>query len=278
MSELASDGVCIFCSRPWGEVSKSDEHVFGHLRKRRGNLPNERISHSTGLTFDAESQEFVREPVATKTSSSSLLNLRTRKVCESCNTGWMSKLEQQVKPFLMSFEHTAKDGEQSNLSRSEALIVARWALKTCITHEMTIEGRPKVADASMGSRLREGGAIPGSIVWVARNQSDLDLQIRHAYIEISDVPIVRPGDPYRLVFMCTITWHYLTLLVYVGTRGRLGPSLPFDRWTPISPCSPSGIEYPPMHAVSEAELNSRLTDHRDWLPAVRNLGLRRTVS
>jgi hypothetical protein len=273
MSELASNVVCIFCDRPWGEVNKSTEHVFGHLRRRRGNLPNERVSHTTGLTFDVASQQFIHEPIVTKTSSSSLLNLRTRRVCESCNTGWMSKLEQQAKPHLIALDHAAKEGEQLNLSPSDALTVARWALKTAITNELTIKGRPKVADSSMGSRLREGKAIRGSVVWVASNKEDLDLQLRHVYIEISDTPIVRSGDPYRLVFMCAITWHYLTLLVYVGTPGRLGPSLPFDQWTPISPCSSSGIEYPPMRAVSAAELNSRLTDQRDWLPVVRNFGL-----
>jgi hypothetical protein len=277
MSELVSDEMCIFCGRPWGEVNKSDEHVFGHLRKRRGDLPNERVSHSTGVTFDEESQQLVWEPVVTKTGSSSLPNLHTRRVCESCNTDWMSKLEEQTKPLLIVLGHAARDGEQLNLSRSDALTVTRWALKTAITNELTIKERSKVADASMGSRLRDGKAIRGSVVWVAANQEDLGLQLRNAYIEISDTSIVKPGDPYRLAFICAITWHYLTLLVYIGTPGRLGPSLPFDQWTSISPCGTSGIEYPPMRALTEAELNSRIADQRDWLPVVRNFGLRRAI-
>lgn len=278
MPEFASDVVCIFCDRPWGEVNKSTEHVFGHLRKRRSNLPNERVSHTTALTFDVESQQFIREPIVTRTSGSSLLNLRTRRVCESCNTGWMSKLEQQAKPHLIALDYAVQKGENLNLSPLEALTVARWALKTAVTNELTIKDRPKVADASMGSRLRGGKAIRGSIVWVASNKDDLGLQVRNAYIEISDTPIVRPEDPYRLVFMCAITWHYLTLLVYVGTPGRLGPVLPVDQWTPISPCSEKGIEYPPMRPVSADELNSRLTDQRDWLPVVRNFGLHSPIN
>jgi hypothetical protein len=268
---------CVFLWPPLGEVNKSDEHVFGHLRKRRDGLPNERVSHSTGLTFDEESQQFVWEPVVSESRSSSLLNLRTRRVCESCNTDWMSKLEELAKPLLIALDNSARDGEQFDLSRSDALTVARWALKTAITHEMTIKERSKVANASMGDRLREGKEIRGSIVWVVANQDDFGLQLRHAYIEISDTRIVKPGDPYRLVFLCAITWHYLTLLLHVGTPGRVGPSLPFDKWISISPCGASGIEYPPMGALSEAELNSRLTDQRDWLPVVLNFGLRRSV-
>lgn len=274
MAQSVSKGQCIFCGQLWGEVSKSNEHVLGHLRRRPGNLPNERTSQSAGLTFDVESQQFVWHPVITQTRDSSLLNLRTRAVCESCNTGWMSRLEQQAKPLLIALEEAAKGGGKPlNFARSEALTLARWALKTAITHELTMDG-PRVANTLMVNCLREGKVIRGSIVWFARNQDDLDLQIRHAHIEISDTPVVRSGDPYRLVFLVAITWHYLTLLVYVGTPGRLGPSLPFDRWTPVWPCSASGVEYPPMLAISFAELNSRLTDQRDWLPVIRHRGLR----
>jgi hypothetical protein len=271
--EDVSDSLCIFCGRRWGEVKKSEEHVLGHLRRRPGDLRNERTSYSTGLAFDAESQQFIVEPMTTDERPSSLLNLRTRRVCEPCNIGWMSRLETLVKPLLKALEGAAESGGQLELSRAEALVVARWALKTAVTHELTNDW-PKVADVQVGAWLREGKPVRGSIVWVARNEQDLDAQIRHALIELSDTAVVRPGDSSRLAFICAITWHYLTLLVYLGTPGRLGPQLPFDRWTPVSPCSPSGIEYPPIQEVSRAELDSRLSDQRYWLPVVHHLGVR----
>lgn len=96
--EHVSHSLCIFCGRRWGEVKKSEEHVFGHLRHRPGDLRNERTSCSTGLAFDVESQQFIFEPVTSDERPSSLLNLRTRRVCEPCNIGWMHRLEDQAKP------------------------------------------------------------------------------------------------------------------------------------------------------------------------------------
>lgn len=187
----------------------------------------------------------------------------------------MSKLEQQTKPRLTALDEAAKSGKELNLSRSDALTVARWAMKTAITHELTVKG-PKVATVSMGGRLREGKTIRGSMVWAARNQQDLDLQIRCAHMEISDSPVVRDSDPYRLAILTALTWHHLTLLAYVDQApGRLGPNLPFDRWTRVWPCPGSGIEYPPMTVVTLSELNSRLSDHRYWLPVVHNFGVRK---
>ena len=161
VAQSLSEGQCIFCGQPWGEVNKSNEHVLGHLRRRPGKLRNERTSQSAGLTFDVESQQFVWHPMITQTRDSSLLNLRTREVCESCNTGWMSRLEQQAKPLLMDLEEAAKGGEPLDFARSEALTLARWALKTAITHELTMDG-PRVANTLMGNRLREGKVIRGS--------------------------------------------------------------------------------------------------------------------
>ena len=98
------------------------------------------------------------EPVTNDERPSSLLNLRTRRVCEPCNIGWMHRLEDQAKPLL---EDAAESGGQLELSRADALVVARWALKTAVTHELTND-RPKVADVQIGARLRTGKPVRGS--------------------------------------------------------------------------------------------------------------------
>jgi hypothetical protein len=270
--------VCIFCGRPWGEVSKSSEHVLARgLHKHAGDLPNARTSRSGGLTFDAFTQEFVEHPLsAPYTRNSSLLNLRTRAVCESCNNGCLSRLEQAAKPQILALADAAEHGHYLLLSRSDALLVSRWAQKTAITHELTSRGE-RVGDASMGMRISDGKAIRGSNVWLARNQDDLDLRIGQAQIEISDTPVVQPGDPYRQILISAITWHYLTFLVYIpdaDTLGKLGPHYPMDRWLTIWPCGQSGIEYPPTRSISEPELNSALSNHQSWLPFIRSAGVR----
>lgn len=269
---------CALCGRPWGEVSKSFEHVLGHLRRRPGDLPNERTSISMAMLFDPEAQEFSEHPASAESRKSSLLNLRTRAVCKSCNEGWMSTLENQAKPVLRGLEDSAAARSHLEIPRADALTVARWAQKTALTHELTTRS-PSVGDLWMGDLLRQGAAIRGSAVRAARNDADFGVQVREAHIEISDTFVVRPGDPYRLALITAITWHYLTLLVYISdTPGRIGPHLPLDRWSVVWPCAASGLDYPPMSTVTQEELNAVLSDHHSWLPVVRHSGVRRLIA
>jgi len=275
---MTIDSVCIFCGRPWGEVSKSFEHVLGHLRRRPGDLPNERTSVSMAMLFDPEAQEFAEHPASAVTRKSSLLNLRTRAVCESCNEGWMSALENRAKPVLRGLEDATAARSHLEVPRADALTVARWAQKTALTHELTTRG-PRVGDVWMGDLLRQGAAIRGSVVWAAKSEADFGVQVREAHIEISDTFVVRPGDPYRLALIAAITWHYLTLLVYISdTPGKLGPQLPLDRWSVVWPCAASGFDYPPMSPVTQEELNAVVSDHRSWLPVVGHAGVRRLIA
>jgi hypothetical protein len=50
----------------------------------------------------------------------------------------------------------------------------------------------------MGTRLRDGKILLGSMVWVAWMQDDLGIQFRHVTISISPTPFVTPGDPENL--------------------------------------------------------------------------------
>jgi hypothetical protein len=274
-------GVCLFCGRPWGEVNHSFEHVLAQgLHKHAGNLPKRRATQQGGLIFDAFTQEFVEHPLTPPDMrNSSLLNLRTRAVCEKCNNVYLGRLEEQAKPLILALADAAQSGNRLALSVSDAKTVARWAQKTALTNELTHAG-PRVGDTSMGIRIKDGKAVRGSTVWLARNQADLDLKIGQAQIEVSDSPVVRPDDPYRQILMTAIAWHYLTFLVYLpdsATVGKPGPRPRFDRWTSAWPCSSSGIDYPPMHPIMEPEFAGALTDHRSWLPTVRAVGLRRSV-
>lgn len=123
----------------------------------------------------------------------------------------------------------------------------------------------------MGNRLRLGGTVQGSNVWLARNDSDLEIQIRQAKVGRSDTPVVLPGDPERLSLLVALSWRYLSVLVYVPDLPILGPRLPVNRWVLARPCGASGIDLPPMESLSLAELNATLSEHQRWLRVVRNL-------
>jgi hypothetical protein len=50
------------------------------------------------------------------------------RVCLSCNTGWMSRLETGVQPILTSLIHA--DREVAHLTRRERDTLGHWAMKT----------------------------------------------------------------------------------------------------------------------------------------------------
>lgn len=95
---------CQFCGRPWtsGVVSKSDEHVLGRwIRRLEENHPSEQRSYSAGFELDEAASELIEAQPQVTFRKAALLTLKTREVCEDCNEGWMSDLEEAVKPTVL---------------------------------------------------------------------------------------------------------------------------------------------------------------------------------
>ena len=55
-------------------------------------------------------------------------------VCRSCNTGWMSRLEDEAKPYLSPLIRgdNLSPGQAAILSVEAQTVIARWALKTAL--------------------------------------------------------------------------------------------------------------------------------------------------
>ena len=139
---------CIFCGNPAG----SREHIwpawilarkdFGPFRLKRAGAPD--IVLNTELT--------------------------TKAVCHGCNTGWMSKLEAQVKPIL----EPMFEGKHVTLDIHQQHLIAIWIVKTAFVWDST-KGRGtdnaffRKAD---GLVLGEGIMPPFTAVWLARIDGD----------------------------------------------------------------------------------------------------------
>jgi len=102
--------VCAFCEK---STSSDVEHVIGKWLSRLLN------PDSTGI-FRVESQYPARQWKSREVS------LVTRSVCRDCNSGWMSRLESDVKPILSPMIH----GETSQLSLESQKLITTWLLKT----------------------------------------------------------------------------------------------------------------------------------------------------
>jgi hypothetical protein len=100
------------------------------------------------------------------------------------------------------------------LSRTEARVLARHTQVIALTHELITPG-PRIGDSAMGTRLRDGDLLRGSMVWLARTRDELGIQARHATISISPTSVVMPDDPEDLSLLLGVSWLHLTVLIYI---------------------------------------------------------------
>jgi hypothetical protein len=119
-------------------VAKSREHVLGQwMRRLEKNHPAEQRSYTTGFDFDETAMELVEARSEIVLRKAPLLTLKTREVCEDCNQGWMSDLEEAAKSTILQLVSSAKTGIAIALGRDTARELARWAQKTALTYELT---------------------------------------------------------------------------------------------------------------------------------------------
>lgn len=64
-------------------------------------------------------------------SSPSTVEIKVKRYCKACNTGWMASLEDETKPILQPLIQ----GNQQNLSQVDQLLLATWATKTAMVFE-----------------------------------------------------------------------------------------------------------------------------------------------
>jgi hypothetical protein len=105
---------CWFCSTVDGRKSK--EHIFpkwltAHFNARPEVVTPGRVSAATG-------EELSRRP------PKPLSAFVCSDVCQDCNNGWMSVMEQRVRPILTREKRTGR------LSGEEAFVLAHWFVKT----------------------------------------------------------------------------------------------------------------------------------------------------
>lgn len=91
-------------------------------------------------------------------------SFRLKQVCEACNNGWMSDLENAAKPLILGL---IKNGlELNDLTEEERRILARWAGKTAIIESHCV-GAECPVDSKYLRWMRTSGDIPGAFAVAA---------------------------------------------------------------------------------------------------------------
>lgn len=91
--------------------------------------------------------------------------LLARCVCGNCNSGWMSKLEVEMKPIVESI----LDEQLSVLDVSSQAVIAVWAIKTAMALEALYPEREFFYSKGERQNMRAVSAIPErTSIWIAK--------------------------------------------------------------------------------------------------------------
>jgi hypothetical protein len=117
----------VFC----GENEVTDEHVWPEWVGRflRELMPDADFGKSR---FEVNPETLEHQPVGRKWGGPQL-DIKVKRVCEPCNTGWMSDLENAAIPYLKPMIR----GEQVALDRQAREAVATWAFLRAVMAEYT---------------------------------------------------------------------------------------------------------------------------------------------
>jgi hypothetical protein len=130
--------------------------------------------------------------------------LPSKCVCGNCNNGWMSRLESEMKPIVVSI----LDEQLRALDASSQAVIAVWAIKTAMALEALYPERVFFYSENERQNMRVVSAIPErTTIWIAKcvNQPNI-------YSVGKDLRTA-PGENEVKAYVTTMAFGSLTLQV-----------------------------------------------------------------
>lgn len=118
-------GRCIFCGKQPPEIEMSQEHIFADWL--RDYIPRQLTDHRTQRTL----VDLEKEEVSERRRTGDPHARRVRCVCKTCNNGWMGRLQENVRPFLVPM----LTGKSIRLHKRAQTILAAWIAMTTMVAE-----------------------------------------------------------------------------------------------------------------------------------------------
>lgn len=264
--------VCPFC----GSAGRgSDEHVWAQwLRKTEGAKALLQDSHGERrampndvLRKDADGR--YRTVSVPRGSYAALLPHVRVRVCEPCNTGWMSRLEDQVKQIVAPFVF---DGDRHvTLSAVDASTLATWATKSWMAYALT---GPAQRNPFLFDEYRAISASPQPLdrsqIWLMHATEPR----AHVGIGIAST-LLTQGPPPDLEVPDNAAHAYLAAAGVVLFMALVPPDAPDEILRSFDPpmLTGSGIrriwpnprkQYFPLDTVPDAQLAALLDFPEEW--------------
>lgn len=228
---------CIFCGSP----ANSGEHLLPEWLQRI--LPSDEPVIHTREVDGVENKFWVKKPFREQIWA----------VCDGCNKGWMSRLENEAKPFLAPA--ITRSG-QCEFDLEAQWIAARWASKTCFVFQA--QAPVMLAPSTHPVLLRENGKPPQQVsVWLGSHARAKDDPINSVCIQ-KPLTLRLPNDqglkrPVDFGYVCFLAVGGVSFLI-VGHRfgnyvecalGQKGEHPAGEMFTKIWPFSSKIVRWPP---------------------------------
>lgn len=176
--------------------------------------------------------------------------LKLRRVCEPCNTGWMRRLEDAVIPIMTPMIQ----GEARALSPTDQRIVAAWTVKTGLLFQCTVKATPDPPAHELISLYSLN--VPSNLarVWLASySGTGWTLKGEHHHLHLT-----RPADPEQIyhgeLFTLGVYRLVLQALILPDASPIQIASVPdFDNFVvSIWPNPIRGVMWPPSASLTDA--------------------------
>jgi hypothetical protein len=195
----------------------------------------------------------------------SVLTARIREVCADCNNGWMSRLEEEVRPLLQRLWQPSYPFGVTTFSAREAEIVATWAAKTAWVRERVTDP-DSTPTAQMREELMVRQMPPDfTSVWIARHQGQSNFGVYAARIEVTHQDDHWTTSRRRHVLICTMTFRGLSVLVRTDDGWGVPPMrLPAQKWQVFWRAGDT-VQWPPDSPASDGDVRAAAAHYAGWL-------------
>ncbi len=139
--------------------------------------------------------------------------IRIKVVCANCNRGWMSRLEERVKPIVSPLIL----GEPIALDHEQTTTIAKWVALKCIVAEHAARDCALTPEDDRKA-LRLQGTIPNYFrIYVANHDGNECAYVRHSHCLAFDGPKPKPELPTGIVKnVQTITFYLGRIFVHMN--------------------------------------------------------------
>jgi len=151
---------CVFCGTELKKRNKSNEHI----------IPIWLLDHLSIRDVKIEPTHMTSIGAIVTQRVHTLDGLIFGNVCEGCNGGWMSQLENNSKPILIDLI----DGNRSlmSMSEKECFLISRWAFKTGLTLNSGSNFHKMIPDSHYKELYRNTNSLPQGLIIVAQHYNN----------------------------------------------------------------------------------------------------------